>query len=536
MSNDDIFITPSEQAKQVRAKCPSAYALTVNEAIRISRIDTLIWLFFDTHPEFIREQEVGTAQDGQPIKRYARVFDDNSVQMIKAQLRRHRISLDNAYAVAQRVLTGHWFYLIGILNLTGDPSQGLMSVYLDGESQGAISREEFPSFYEIYEAEDYSNAEGLRQALRLEDDYKLLCSGEWESLRLIKIIAEYVSTPVTVYKQQEGYLTIKSTPQTTALIGIGSKSIREAEEHYDELNDMYTLTSTSGQHLYIKGRLITSKERVSLDKLLTQFNYKALETNYSSKVITITLDEFMEARKLKDRRDAREELKKVIELSYNVSCEFEGRDDKGKPYKISVRYLQAKGTIDNSVATFMLTDIYFDHLKSSGSIAYRPKAYLAMDGKSDNAYAIGVFLSDQRRRNLESNKADRVSIGKLLEVTSLPSAKDINTKYYRRQIILPFFDALNKAAHAGGFTYQIVHAGGTPLDQQEAVNVQYDYPLFIASLIQPTWDTEPEYYTELRQRKDKEAQARARGKLKGIESAAKKQAEAQAAGKPIKKK
>jgi len=535
MDNDDIFISQREQAKQMRAKCPSAYALTLNEANRISRIDNLIWQFFDTHPEYIREQEVGISQDGQPIKRYARVFDDNSVQMIRAQLKRHRISLDNAHAVAQRVLTGHWFYLIGILNLSGDPAQSLMSIYVDGESEGAISREEYPSFYEIFEAEDYTNADGLRQALRLGEEYLMLCPGEWEYLRLIKVVAEYTSTPVTVYKQQEGYLTIKSTPQTTALIGIGSRSIKEAEGSYDELNDMYTLTSTSGQHLYIKGRLITSKERVSLDKLLTQFNYKALETNYSSKVITITLDEFMEARKLKDRRDAREELKKVIELSYNVSCEFEGKDAKGKPYKISVRYLQAKGTIDNSVATFVLTDIYFDHLRSSGSIAYRPKAYLAMDSRSDNAYAIGVFLSDQRRRNLESSKADRVSIGKLLEVTSLPSAKDINAKYCRRQIIRPFFDALNKAAATGGFTYQIVHAGGTPLTKQEAVNVQYEYPLFITSLIEPTWDTEPEYYTDLRQRKDKEAEARRRGKLKGIESAAKKQAEAQAMGKPVKK-
>lgn len=527
MAKDDIIVSVRDQAQQVRAKCPSAYALTVNEAIRVGRIDLLIWQFFNSHTEFMKadisEEEIAAGKH----PKYSRVFDDTSVSLIREIFDRRRISLTNAKTLADRVLSGHTFEIVSMLRLnTEEPV--LSGIIKDGIYQGIISREEFPAFYDVYEAEDINNAQALREALGLSGEYLMLCPGEEETLRLIKIVAEYTSQPVTVVQQHEGYITIKSTPQSTALVSVGGDAIRNAR--YDDINEHFSMITATGQNLFIRGKALTSSERVSIDKLLRQINSKSLMNNCQDQKVEITLDEFMELRGLRDRKEARKQFNKAIDLLYNVSYEL----DDGK-HKISVRYLQIKATIDNSRAVFLLSDPFFKQLRDNGSIDYSPKGFLRMDGKSDNAYAVGMYLSDQRRRNIGKGDSYRVSIGKLLEVTDLPSASGIDSKYYRRQIIVPFFNALNKAASEGNFEYRIVHSRGDTLTAEEKNNIMYDYSIFISCLIEPTWHDEPDYHKELRQRKQTEAEARERGRLKGIESAAKKQAEEKILGKPIKK-
>ena len=303
MSNDDIFISAREQIKQVRAKCPSAYALSVNEAVRINRVDMIVWQFFDSHPKFVKDQEVGISQTGQPIMKRVNVYDDESIGLIKEQLRRRRISLDNTIAIAERVLSGNWFDVIGILNLSGDPDKSVMGVYINGKYEGAISKEEYPSFYEIYEAEGYNNAEGLRQALRLGNDYKLLCPGELNTLKLIQYISEGAAEHTDIL---EGYMAIKSLPQTTALANIGSTAISQAQ--YDELNEMFKIMSSTGVRITLKGNMPKPTRWVSLDKLWRQINNVAHDTRYMSKVIKISLDDYMRLRRLKSRKDARKQL------------------------------------------------------------------------------------------------------------------------------------------------------------------------------------------------------------------------------------
>lgn len=521
MSNDDIFISPREQVKRVRAKCPSAYALTVNEAIRINRVDMLVWQFFNNHPEFVKEQEIGTAQDGQPVKKRVNVYDDESIGLIKEMLRRRRVSLDNTIAITERVLSGNWFDVIGILNITGDPDKSMMGIYVNGKYEGAISREEYPSFYEIYEAEGYSNAEGLRQALRLGNDYKLLCPGELNTLKLIKFIAEGAVEPVDIL---EGYMAIKSLPQTTALANIGTTAISQAQ--YDELNEMFRIMSSTGVRIMLKGDMPKPTRWVSLDKLWRQINNVAHDTRYMSKVIKISLDDYMRLRKLKSRKDARKQLNEDNE-EFSELWINDGSGNRG------FRVVESKPYIKNSEAIYYLTDAAFIMLSSNSSVQYQPEYLMSLTG---NAYMIGTFIEDHIRRNIGNANEMRISVMRLLESTNLPLASEVQPKHYKLRIIDPFFANLNKVAEGGGFTYKVVHGGGAILSKGEETEVHYDYNLFASCLIEIHKESEPEYYSELRKQKLIEAEARARGKLKGIEEAAKKKAKAQAEGKPIKKK
>lgn len=512
----ELMLTPQQRIKRARAKYPEAYALTVNEAIRVQRFDSLIWQFFDTHPEFRRIEHIG--EGDRQRDRVVYLYNDDSISLLKAFFTVKRLSLANAYALASRVLSQPWFEVMSVLYVGDNKPQGQASLNTSDGYKGIIL-EDWREFYKVWSLDDESNAQPIREALKLDDTYLYLCTGERDILQLIKGIAEYDNAPFTT-TQEEGFIAIKSTPQSTALVSIGEKAVLEAK--YDELNELFDILSSTGEHVYLRGRQLNSNEFISLDKLLRQINSVLHQCGYMTKAITITLEEFMEFRGLSDKKAAREQFERAIALLYEVSLNYNGLES---------RYLQTKARIHNSKVALILTDLFFESLRVSGSVALIPQGFFSLDGKSGNAYKLGITLSDNRRRNIGKPNENRMSIAKLLEATTLNLADKIEPKYYKRQIIEPFFTALNKAS-AKGFSYTLVHRGGTPLTPLEQFEIHHNYELFISCLVDVVWDKEPEYYKSLRERKVVEAEAHKRGKIKGIEAKAKAESQGK---KPVKK-
>lgn len=509
----ELMTTPQQRIKRARAKYPDAYALTANEAIRVQRFDSLIWQFFDTHREFVKtEWREEDTEKKYPI--YRNLYNDESIALLKQFFTVKRLSLANAHALANRVLSQPWFELDSILNLNHDDSSEAYLHTSDGR-HGRLSLEDWPEFYAVWDIRDDSNAQPIREALRLDSSYLYFCTGERDILQLIINIAEYDNAPFTT-TQEDGFIAIKSTPQSTALVSVGERAVIGAK--YDELNELFDVISSTGEHVYLRGRMLKADEFVSLDKMVRQINSILHQGGFMNKAITITLDEFMEFRVLTDRRAAREEFERAISLLYEVSLNYNG---------IESRYLQTKARIQNSKVALLLTDLFFESLRVSGSVAFIPKGFFALKGKGGNAYKIGITLSDNRRRNIGKDNENRMSIAKLLEATTLNLADSIEPKYYKRQIIEPFFTALNKAA-AEGFSYTLIHRGGIPLTKLEQFEIHHNYELFISCLIDVQWYKEPEYYKSLRERKIDEAEARKRGRLKKIEAEARSK-------KPVKK-
>ena len=516
MSNDvndlnELILTPQQLIKKARAVCPAAYALSVNEALRVQRFDDLVWQFFDTHPEFRRVERLGEGDNAHT--KIVNVYDDKSIDLLKQFFTVKRLSLSNAYALALRVLSNPWFEVLSVFN-NGDTTKHQAALNTSEGYKGNID-EANEAFYTLWLNNRYeNNAHLLRDALKLNDSYLYLCVGERDILQLIKLVSEY-NTPFTT-TQEEGFVAIKSIPQSTALIGVGKKSIEQAK--YDKLNEFLDVISTTGEHIYIRGKQLqpsNGSEFVNLDKMNRQIIAMLHKNGYTSKMITLSLDDYMAFRDVHNRKDARKQFEKDLSLLYEVSLNYNG---------IESRYLQTRAKIQNSKVLLILTDLYFESLRANNSIAYIPQEFFSLTG---NAYKIAIFLADNRKRNIGKVNENRVSIAKLLEATSLNLVEKIEPKYYKRQIIDPFFNALNKAA-AKGFSYSIVHRGGAPLNQLEQFEIHHNYLLFISCLIEVKWDKEPEHYKALREDKSSEAAARKRGRLKKIEAHAK-------SDKPIKK-
>ncbi len=510
----ELTATPQQRIKRARAKYPDAYALTVNEAIRVQRFDSLIWRFFDAHREFVAtEWHEWDTEKKYPI--YRNLYNDESIALLKDFFAVKRLSLANAHALANRVLSHPWFELVGIFS--ANPT--VREVYLntsDDERHGRLSLEEWAEFYAIWDIQDDSNALPLREALKLDSSYLYLVPGERDILRLIKIIYEYDSSPFSTV-QEEGFVAIKSTPQTTDLVTIGKPSLSKAGNAYDELNELFTIVSPAEHRLYLNNsKLLSGWEFEKLDRLLRQINSKAMEMNYRSKSVDISLDEYMELRGLSDRKEARLQYKRDTFNLFMLYAEF---TDGSRTRQ--VRFLQERGEVQNSNVTFILSDAVFESMRLSGSMAMIPKSFFKLKG---NAYRIAIYLCDNKKRNINRDNENRVSIAKLLEVTTLPIASEVEPKRYKSHIIDAFFNALSNVVATGEITYEVVKSKGAKLSSVEAFTVHHDYELFSSCLIDVHWSKEPEYYKSLREHKAKDAEAQERGRVKGIEDKARRKA------------
>ena len=509
MAADSLFTHMRARETERRELCPQAYALTANETMRVKRIDFAIFLFFDAHREFVG---VSREAEGDRPAAYHNIYNDESIALLQSTFKSKRISLSNAAKIAERVLNGRWFTLDSVVYRDDDGEQ---RYYLstDGERKGVISRDEWPEVYRVLD-EQRDNAEALRDALSLEAGYLYIDSSDLQTLRVIKHISEYASQPFTA-PTQAGYIAYKSTREATALMTVGNSALKAAR--YDDANERYDLITSTGVKIYLRGKLISKRAFVSMDKLLRQLMNKAYDSGFKSREVALTLDEFMRLRRLTDRKEARKQFSQVaIDLSNTV---IEVRENyKGEKGKSRLPILgkqwepddDSKSPIVNSSIVFMFNADFFEPLRASQSIGYLPEGLLAIDGKSDNAYTIGVCVWDDIRRNLGKGKREgRLKVLTLLKATSLPAAEDINPKYYKRQIMEPFLAALSKAASAeyGNFTYTIYNADG--VTEADLFEIRFNYALFSSCVIEARLNNEPEAYTQLRQRNHDKREAKA---------------------------
>lgn len=505
MAADNLgMLTIKSHETRIRELCPQAYALTANEAMRLKRIDFAIFQFFDAHREFIgvsreAERDADTGEYIRPAA-YHYIYNDESIALLRSTFKSKRISLDNAAKLADRVLSHKLFAVDNIVSIDDNEIEvETYALYVKDGYVGQLERAVYPEFYKVWDEYRDSNAEALRLALRLEAGYLYITTYEINILRIIKHISEYTSQPFTA-PMQSGYIAIKATRESTALAAIGRAALNAAT--YDEINEAHNLTAAIGTEIRLRGKLIGKRAFVSVDKLQRQLLDKACKSGFTSSEIELSLDEFMQLRQLTDKKSAREQFKRAADDYYEVS--YEAVSDTGR---VRIRPLDAQAILNYGKAVFSFSSKFFDAHKRNGSLEYIPEAYFALSGNNDvNTYSVGIYIYDYTRRNLGKPNENKIKVTTLLEVTSLPSAAEIDSKYYKRQIIEPFFKALSKAATLGGFKYSLALSGGKPLSDRDSVNAHYDYDLFSDCVIVIQWIKEPEYHSQLRERKQAEAE------------------------------
>lgn len=246
------------------------------------------------------------------------------------------------------------------------------------------------------------------------------------------------------------YSNILQGKATNALSKVSKKSM--------QYNDKLDVSSVISNEVMI--RLENSEElniNVQTHKVLDALILK-LTKNFSvgeaatadrinkCRAVKFTLSEYMDLCGLRDRKEARKQLKSAIQAIYNISMKwsetrYEGKKKVEKIWQVRVADLMAEewfaDPIKNSSVTFKFTFDMADYLSRAYIMPYPENLFLINSRYNPHAYYLGRKLIDHYNQNAGKKNRDRILVGTLLK--GLPDLPDYeNTRRVSELIIAPF--------------------------------------------------------------------------------------------------
>lgn len=219
----------------------------------------------------------------------------------------------------------------------------------------------------------------------------------------------------------------------------------------------------------------------------------ATESGMASRDVRISLDQYIDSRGLKDRKEARSQVVKdlsLLRISAITFTEPKSRAD-GKSrsfYKLNIS--SGFGISRDGIITFSFNDRYFDLLKEYPVMPY-PPGLLALRSAKNDSYAFFRKITEHKNMNYWKKNADIISVKTLLSVaTFIPTYKEVmaGNRHTDERIIQPFernLDALRDT-----LSWEYCHRNGESLTDEELNS--FDYQTFKECMIHVTWADYPE--------------------------------------------
>lgn len=217
-----------------------------------------------------------------------------------------------------------------------------------------------------------------------------------------------------------------------------------------------------------------------------------------------TLSEYMDLRGLKDRKEARKQVKEEIKTLFATSITSE--DDEtfiGVPLAAGVCGIDKKGNI-----TFVFSPLFKKSYllsEKSFTLLLDPRAFQVNTKRNPHAWHIHKKLVNHYSANMGKPNEYRLSVASMLEyVSSIPRPEDVPRKETER-IVAPLERDLNILVNLGVLDYwDYCHSNGEPLtDEEQAARLddkgeEKPLPYRIAKDALITWKFANEYDREER--------------------------------------
>lgn len=233
--------------------------------------------------------------------------------------------------------------------------------------------------------------------------------------------------------------------------------------------------------------------KTSTWQLLNMLVSKFTETGAKSYEVNITLDEYMEMRDLRDRKEARAQVDKDLEILRVLS--FTYKDTKGAGaeegyYKTNMA--AGVGRSRSGVITLKFTSDFYNLLMGYNVMPFPNLAYKLNSKRNPNSYYFLTKIAEHKNMNISKQNEDIISVAALLKTVypMIPSYKEVmeTDRHLDKRIIAPFerdMDALKDA-----LTWEYCHSKGEPLTAEEINN--FNYQIFKDCLIKVTWVDYPD--------------------------------------------
>lgn len=244
--------------------------------------------------------------------------------------------------------------------------------------------------------------------------------------------------------------------------------------------------------------------RTSTYQLLDAITVQLTETGAKSPTVTLTLEEYMRRRGLKDRKEAKNQAKADMELLRQASFTIEEKTGKDTSSYRFVNLADSGEIKRNGDIVFTYGQTFYQALLKYPVMPYPALLQMLNAKNNPNSYYLLRKISELKNMNIGKRNEDIVSVSTLLSVSpSIPSYEEVmkGNRNLTKRIIDPFtrdMDALEDA-----LTWEFCHKNNKPLTDEELID--FNFSIFKDLNIKIHWKNYPDQTERLAKIAEKKA-------------------------------
>lgn len=299
-------------------------------------------------------------------------------------------------------------------------------------------------------------------------------------------ITASAETPINVRLGE--FRKMRQGVSTNTLTKTGDKN--KKTDKYTNATTIEAKDKSSGLTITFKDYSALSGLRTSAYQLLDAVTVKFTETSMAQKHVEITLDEYMEMRKLKDKKEARKQAEADAKTLICMNITFyEARHGADRAF-YSMNLFEGGGINKNNVIVFDFSEKFKETLSGYPYMHVPPLLWQLNNKRNPNSYYLLRKISELKHMNAGKTNEDLIAVQTLLACSPhFVSYEEVmaGNKNVTSRIIEPFerdMDALEDA-----LTWEYCHSRGEPLTQKEIDKMTYS--VFAGSLVKITWHKYP---------------------------------------------
>lgn len=312
----------------------------------------------------------------------------------------------------------------------------------------------------------------------------------------------------TTLYSSTGFNTIRQGAATNALTKV------KANPKYNTVIDPITGTATISQGnltVTIPGFTELAGFKTSTYQLLDAFVVRLTESGAKIPTVSLALEEYMEMRKLKNRKEARKQVLQDIDILYNATISFKEKRKRGKePSFYNIRIISGGG-IKNGIITISFGIEFYNILLGYPVMPYPVQLWTLNSKCNPNSFYLLRKIAEHKNMNVGKKNEDIIAVKTLLSIApDIPTYEEVmaTDRALTRRIIDPFERDMDALSDTLKWAY--CHSNNTPLTDEELKNLNYD--TFIELLIKTEWNNYPDQTARLERKAERQEQAKQRKK------------------------
>lgn len=247
--------------------------------------------------------------------------------------------------------------------------------------------------------------------------------------------------------------------------------------------------------------------KTSTHQLLDAITIALTESGAKSPTVIIPLSAYMDKRGLKDRKEAKNQVKADLEVLRQASITGEEKRGKNTNAYSFVNIADSGEVKRNGDIVFTFGNTFFQMLLSYPVMPYPAQLQTINNKRNPNSYYLLRKIAEHKNMNIGKKNENIIAVKSLLRIAPyIPSYEEVmaTDRALNRRIIEPFerdMDALEDT-----LTWTYCHSNNSPLTDGELASLSYD--TFISLLIKTDWKQYPDQTARLERKAERIKQAK----------------------------